>query len=74
MNIKSLEDVVRGYLKLAEEKTEEARQQSQQAVVDIDDLDQVTTPERYILILHLSILLNLHIWWPFNMLICTIFA
>ncbi|CAM1317879.1 EIF3A (predicted), partial [Pycnogonum litorale] len=49
MNIKSLEDVVRGYLKLAEDKTDEARQQSQQAVVDIDDLDQITTPENMLL-------------------------
>ncbi|KFM57471.1 Eukaryotic translation initiation factor 3 subunit A, partial [Stegodyphus mimosarum] len=49
VNIKSLEDVVRGYLKLADEKTEAAREESQQAVVDIDDLDQVQTPENLLL-------------------------
>uniref|UniRef100_T1D215 Eukaryotic translation initiation factor 3 subunit A n=1 Tax=Cupiennius salei TaxID=6928 RepID=T1D215_CUPSA len=49
VNIKSLEDVVRGYLQLAEEKTEAAREESQQAVVDIDDLDQVQTPENLLL-------------------------
>ncbi|GBM00210.1 Eukaryotic translation initiation factor 3 subunit A [Araneus ventricosus] len=49
VNIKSLEDVVRRYLALAEEKTEAAREESQQAVVDIDDLDQVQTPENLLL-------------------------
>ncbi|XP_015928347.1 eukaryotic translation initiation factor 3 subunit A [Parasteatoda tepidariorum] len=49
VNIKSLEDVVRGYLALAEEKTESAREESQQVVVDIDDLDQVQTPENLLL-------------------------
>ncbi|XP_054723932.1 eukaryotic translation initiation factor 3 subunit A-like [Uloborus diversus] len=49
VNIKSLEDVVRGYLKLAEEKTEAAREESKQSVVDIDDLDQVQTPEDLLL-------------------------
>nr|XP_037283857.1 eukaryotic translation initiation factor 3 subunit A-like [Rhipicephalus microplus] len=49
VNIKSLEDVVRGYLDLAEEKTEAAREESQQAVVDIDDLDNVQTPESLLL-------------------------
>lgn len=48
VNIKSLEDVVRGYLKLAEEKTEAAKEESQQAV-DIDDLDQLQTPESLLL-------------------------
>lgn len=48
VNIKSLEDVVRGYLKLAEEKTEAAKSESQQAV-DIDDLDQLQTPESLLL-------------------------
>ena len=46
VNVKSLEDVVRGYLRLAEEKTEEARKASEQTVLDIDDLDNVATPER----------------------------
>ncbi|CAN8003091.1 unnamed protein product [Ixodes pacificus] len=49
VNIKSLEDVVRGYLDLAEEKTEAAREESQQVVVDIDDLDNVQTPESLLL-------------------------
>lgn len=47
MNIKSLEDVVRKYISLAESKTEAARQESHQIVLDIDDLDQPDTPERY---------------------------
>lgn len=46
MNIKSLEDVVRAYLKLAEEKTEAAKEESQQMVLDIEDLDNIQTPER----------------------------
>ncbi|GFV99046.1 eukaryotic translation initiation factor 3 subunit A [Trichonephila clavipes] len=49
VNIKSLEDVVRRYLALADEKTEAAREESHQAVVDIDDLDQVQTPENLLL-------------------------
>lgn len=47
MNIKSLEDVVRAYLKLAEEKTETAKEESQQMVLDIEDLDNIQTPERW---------------------------
>lgn len=47
VNIKSLEDVVRKYISLAESKTEAARAESHQAVVDIDDLDNPDTPERY---------------------------
>ncbi|RXM36150.1 Eukaryotic translation initiation factor 3 subunit A [Acipenser ruthenus] len=46
VNIKSLEDVVRAYLKLAEEKTETAKGESQQMVLDIEDLDNIQTPER----------------------------
>ncbi|CAB1343414.1 unnamed protein product [Coregonus sp. 'balchen'] len=45
VNIKSLEDVVRAYLKLAEEKTETAKGESQQMVLDIEDLDNIQTPE-----------------------------
>lgn len=48
MNIKSLEDVVRAYLKLAEEKTETAKEESQQMVLDIEDLDNIQTPERWL--------------------------
>lgn len=53
--MKSLEDVVRGYLKLAEEKTEEARLESQTKAgdvssmgEDVDDLDNLQTPERQV--------------------------
>ncbi|KAJ8025425.1 Eukaryotic translation initiation factor 3 subunit A [Holothuria leucospilota] len=49
VNVKSLEDVVRKYLQLAEEKTEAARKESEQTVVDIDDLDNVNTPEDLLL-------------------------
>ena len=49
VNIKSLEDVVRKYLKLAESKTEAARQESHQVVVDCDDLDVIQTPESLLL-------------------------
>ena len=45
VSIKSLEDVVRKYLALAEEKTEAARKESHQTVVDVDDLDVIQTPE-----------------------------
>lgn len=46
VNIKSLEDVIRKYLSLAEDKTEAARLESHQAVVDVDDLDVIQTPEK----------------------------
>lgn len=49
VNIKSLEDVVRRYLALAEEKTEKSRLESHQAVVDVEDLDVLTTPENLLL-------------------------
>ncbi|XP_039284036.1 eukaryotic translation initiation factor 3 subunit A [Nilaparvata lugens] len=49
VNVKSLENVIRGYLRTAEERTEAARNQSQQAVVDIDDLDNLATPESILL-------------------------
>jgi len=38
---------VKKYLALAEERTEAARQQSQQTADDVDDLDVLQTPERY---------------------------
>jgi len=47
VNTKSLEDIVKKYLALAEERTEAARQQSQQTADDVDDLDVLQTPERY---------------------------
>lgn len=49
VNVGSLENVIRGYLKMAEEKTENAREQSAQAVIDIDDLDNLATPESILL-------------------------
>lgn len=47
----SLENVIRFYLRSAEERTENARNQSQQAVTDIeiDDLDNLATPESILL-------------------------
>ncbi|XP_057654907.1 eukaryotic translation initiation factor 3 subunit A [Diorhabda carinulata] len=49
VNVGSLENVIRGYLRMAEEKTENAREQSTQAVIDIDDLDNLATPESILL-------------------------
>ncbi|CAB3382914.1 Hypothetical predicted protein [Cloeon dipterum] len=49
VNVGSLENVIRFYLRTAEERTEQAREQSQQAVVDIDDLDNLETPESILL-------------------------
>lgn len=49
MNVSSLETVVRHYLSLADERTEAARKESHQAVVDIDDLDNLATPEEILL-------------------------
>ena len=37
---------MRRYLALAEEKTEGARQESHQAVIDVDDLDVIQQPEK----------------------------
>ena len=49
VNVGSLEKVIRFYLRIAEEKTDNARKVSQQAVVDIDDLDNLATPESILL-------------------------
>ncbi|CAF4802887.1 unnamed protein product [Pieris macdunnoughi] len=49
VNVGSLEQVIRGYLRMAEERTEAARQQSTQAVIDTDDLDNLATPESILL-------------------------
>lgn len=49
VNVGSLENVIRGYLRMAEERTENAREQSTQAVIDIDDLDNLATPESILL-------------------------
>ena len=47
--IKSFEDVVRKYLELAEGRAEAARGVAQAAVVEVDDLDQLQTPENILL-------------------------
>ena len=47
VNIASLEDVIRYFLKLAEDRAETARQESREQVPTVDDLDQLQTPERY---------------------------
>lgn len=49
--IKAFEDVVRKYLELAEEKAEAAREEAQAAstVLDVDDLDNLQTPENLLL-------------------------
>lgn len=49
VNISSLVEVVKSYIALAEEKTEAARQESHQTVVDIDDLDLPDSPESLLL-------------------------
>lgn len=46
VNIKSLDHVMNLYLQLAEERTENARKESHQQVVDSDDLDDIQTPEK----------------------------
>lgn len=47
--IKSFEDVVRKYLELAEGKAEAAKEAAQAATVDVDDLDNLATPENILL-------------------------
>jgi len=47
--IKSFEDVVRRYLELAEAKAEAARAEAQAAIVEVDDLDNLETPENILL-------------------------
>jgi translation initiation factor 3 subunit A len=49
VNVASLEKVVREYLSMAEKKTESARAESHQTVIDIDDLDTVASPESLLL-------------------------
>ena len=49
VNVGSLENVIRGYLRTAEERTEAAREQSQQAVIDVEDLEMIATPESILL-------------------------
>lgn len=51
VNVNSLENVIRGYLKMAEEHTKAAQQQSSAAVavLEVDDLDNIATPESILL-------------------------
>ncbi|CAI2348647.1 unnamed protein product [Caenorhabditis sp. 36 PRJEB53466] len=49
INVKSLETVVEHFLKLAEQKTEDAQKQSIEKVEEIGDLDQGDIPERLLL-------------------------
>ncbi|CAB3403650.1 unnamed protein product [Caenorhabditis bovis] len=49
VNVKSLETVIEHFLKLAEQKTEEAQKQSIDKVEEIGDLDQGDVPERLLL-------------------------
>ena len=45
----SFDKVVKTFLENANQRASKAREESQQAVLDIDDLDQLQTPERYAL-------------------------
>ena len=47
--IKSFEDVVRKYLELAEAKAEAAKEKAQASILDVDDLDNLQTPESILL-------------------------
>lgn len=51
MNVASLETVVRAYLRKAEQKTEAARKESQDAVEEeaVDDLENLVSPEQLLL-------------------------
>lgn len=49
VNIASLEDVIRYFLKLAEDRAEAARQESREQVPVVEDLDQIMTPESILL-------------------------
>ena len=42
-------DVVQGYLTLAEKRTEAAKQESADLVADVDDLENLATPEMIML-------------------------
>ncbi len=47
-NLYSFQVVINYFLSMVEEKAKEARKQSEQTVMDIDDLDMMQTPERYV--------------------------
>lgn len=44
--MKSLEDVIMRFLKQGEERCSNARQEATNALIDIDDLEVLQTPER----------------------------
>jgi len=48
-NVASLAAVVQGYLNLAEQRTEAARQESVESAAEVDDLDNLNTPEMIML-------------------------
>merc|ERR1719431_1896547 len=48
-NVASLASVVQGYLNLAEQRTEAARQESVESAAEVDDLDNLNTPEMIML-------------------------
>ena len=47
-NLYSFQQVINYFLSMVEEKAKEARKQSEQTVMDIEDLDMMQTPERYV--------------------------
>jgi hypothetical protein len=47
--VKSLEDVIMKYLKEGEQRCLNARKEATNALVDIDDLEVLQTPERYLI-------------------------
>ncbi len=50
VNVKSLEDVITGFLTMAEEKAEKAKQDANDAnIVDVDDLENLNSPESLLL-------------------------
>lgn len=55
-NLNSFKKVIEGFLGLAELKASTAREESAQTVLDIEDLDAIQTPERYMCIHYLSTL------------------
>lgn len=50
VNVKSLEDVINGFLQMAEEKAEKAKKDANDAnIVDVDDLENLNSPESLLL-------------------------
>ncbi len=47
VSVKSLEDVIMRFLKQGEQRCTDARKEATNALVDIDDLEVLQTPERY---------------------------